>query len=239
MTTSEFDESTTRAARTTARALDTKGTSESAAVVSLVRRILQTDNHASGVLIDVGCGTGRLYAELRGCFARYVGIDVVQYPGFPSAPDASFQHANLDDNSVERDVAGADVVCCLETIEHVENPRALVRAVDRMTKPGGRVIISTPNQLSLLSKICLVTRNEFVHFQERPGLYPAHLTALLECDLHRLSREIGWMDVKTLFSGAGRIPGTHRAWPRGLASQTGWRGRAFSDNIVLTARKPS
>ena len=87
--------------------------------------------------------------------------------------------------------------------------------------------------------MCLVTRNEFVHFQERPGLYPAHLTALLECDLLRLAREAGWVDAVIVFSGEGRMPGTSRSWPLWLGSQSGWRGRAFSDNVVLSARKPS
>src|SRR5206468_2548548 len=130
----------------------------------------------------------------------------------------------------------ADVVCCLETIEHVENPRALARLLSRLAKPGGLVIVSTPNQLSLLSKLSLVVNNEFVHFRERPGLYPAHLSALLECDLRRIAAELGWRDVGIAFSGDGRVPGTARHWPRWLAARQPWRGRAFSDNIVLSAR---
>ena len=91
---------------------------------------------------------------------------------------------------------------------------------------------------SLLSKICLLTRNEFVHFQERPGLYPAHLSALLECDLRRIAGELGWTDPSITFSAEGRIPGTSLHWPAWLVEHDGWRGRAFSDNIVLSATAP-
>ena len=222
--------------RTTVRALDTKGTSDSAGLLSLVRRLVEGEPR-QGQLIDVGCGTGRLYSELHGCFTRYVGVDVVRYDGFPVATDASFHLCDLDALQRTDQLQPADIVCCIETIEHLENPRALVRSLDALSKPGGRIIVSTPNQLSLLSKLCLLTRNEFVHFQERPGLYPAHLTALLECDLRRLASEMAWTDVTILFSGEGRMPGTSARWPRWLTATTGWRGRAFSDNVVLSARK--
>jgi 2-polyprenyl-3-methyl-5-hydroxy-6-metoxy-1,4-benzoquinol methylase len=45
----------------------------------------------------------------------------------------------------------ADVVASVETIEHLENPRAFMRQLARVVKPGGVVIVSTPNQLSLLT----------------------------------------------------------------------------------------
>lgn len=222
--------------RTTARALDTRGTSGSTRLLTLVRTLVESEPR-NAVLVDVGCGTGRLHTLLHGCFERYHGIDVVRYPEFPSAADASFHQCDLDSAHTIPDLPLANVVCCIETIEHVENPRALVRALDALVTPGGRIILSTPNQLSILSKLCLLTRNEFVHFQERPGLYPAHLTALLECDLRRLASEVGWTGVAIRFSSEGRMPGTSRSWPRWLTATTGWRGRAFSDNIVLSARK--
>ena len=223
---------------TIARALASAGSSESSGLYALVRELVaQAD--ARGVVVDVGCGRGALYAGLQGLFSHYVGIDVVRHAGFPEAPDVTYVNASLDDGPAGLPEGIADVLCCVETIEHVENPRLLVRCLSRLAKPGCRLIISTPNQLSLLSKLCLVLKNEFVHFQERPGCYPAHLSALLECDLLRIAREAGWVDISTQFSGEGRMPGTATRWPAWLASRNGWRGRAFSDNVVLTARTPS
>jgi 2-polyprenyl-3-methyl-5-hydroxy-6-metoxy-1,4-benzoquinol methylase len=120
----------------------------------------------------------------------------------------------------------------VETIEHLENPRAFVRELARLAKPGGTVLVTTPNQLSLLSKLTLLTRNQFNAFQEAPGLYPAHITALLEVDLRRIARETGLEGVEVHYSGFGRIPFTARHWPRPL------QGRAFSDNVALLARRP-
>jgi hypothetical protein len=51
------------------------------------------------------------------------------------------------------------------------------------------VVITTPNQESLLSKLTLLLLNEFNAF--RAGSYPAHLTALLEVDRRRIAAECG------------------------------------------------
>jgi hypothetical protein len=108
----------------------------------------------------------------------------------------------------------------------------------RLTAPGGWLVVTTPNQLSLLSKLTLLSKNEFVHFQERPGLYPAHISALLEVDLVRMCRENGLEDVAVRYTGHGRIPFTPRDWPSFLHAVSGAKGRAFSDNVIVLARKP-
>lgn len=201
-----------------------------AVLAALTERGIHADR-----LLDVGCGTGNLRNRVRGVCARYVGSDAIRHEGFPA--DAEFVLANLDTGRVELPDGACDVVACIETIEHVENPRALMRELVRLTAPGGWLVVTTPNQLSLLSKLTLLSKNEFVHFQERPGLYPAHISALLEVDLLRMCRENGLDDVAVRYSGRGRIPFTPRDWPSLLRAREGAKGRAFSDNVLVIARK--
>jgi len=191
---------------------------------------------AASCLLDVGCGTGTLRSRVSGICERYIGADAVRYDGFP--PDAEFVIANLDAGKVALPDGTCDVVACIETIEHVENPRALMRELVRLAAPGGWLVVTTPNQLSVLSKLTLLTKNEFVHFQERPGLYPAHISALLEVDLVRICRENALEEVAVRYSGRGRIPFTPRDWPSLLRARSGPKGRAFSDNVLVVARKP-
>ena len=223
--------------RTVQRARESLGTSNSAAMLSLVRELV-CRHTVCDVLVDMGCGTGQLHNLLQGCFTRYVGVDVVEHDGFPRTPDAEFLKLDIDRPGAGLPAAVADVVCCVETIEHLENPRALARQLDALSKPGGLIVITTPNQLSALSKLCLIWKNEFVHFQKGPGLYPAHLSALLECDLKHIAEEMGWQDIAIHYSGEGRVPGGSGHWPAWLSARTGWRGRTFSDNVVLSAVKP-
>lgn len=143
---------------------------------------------AGGVLVDLGCGQGKLWSFVSDRFDRYVGVDAVRYPDLP--PHTEFIALDLNTTKVPLPQDFADVVCAVEIIEHLENPRAFVRELVRLTKPGGLVIVTTPNQLSLLSKLTLIWKNQFNAFQQAPGLYPAHITALLEIDFSVFIRSV-------------------------------------------------
>jgi 2-polyprenyl-3-methyl-5-hydroxy-6-metoxy-1,4-benzoquinol methylase len=107
-----------------------------------------------------------------------------------------------------------------------------MRQLKRVTKPGGMVVVSTPNQLSILSLMTLIAKYRFAMFQDVH--YPAHLTALLEIDLLRMAAETGLVDVSVEYTRQGRIPKTPWHYPVALASL--WP-RALSDNVVLIGRK--
>ncbi len=220
---------TTSAPTTEQRAEVSLGTSAEA-IYLLLARTIREGHPGGGTLLDVGCGTGGLWGYVREQFHVYVGADVIRYEGFPEG--AEFRPVDLDTGRIDLPDGTADVVACVETIEHVENPRALVRELARLVRPGGLVVVTTPNQISLLSKLGLLLKNQFPAFQERPGLYPAHITALLPIDLLRMAREFGLVEPAIRYTDSGRIPGTSLRWPRPLA------GRAFSDNVLLMARRP-
>jgi glycosyltransferase involved in cell wall biosynthesis/2-polyprenyl-3-methyl-5-hydroxy-6-metoxy-1,4-benzoquinol methylase len=187
------------------------------------------------VIVDLGCGRGDCARTLEGMYDLYLGCDAVAYDGFPrgSAP-IEFRKIDLNRPPYALADASAAAVVSVETIEHLENPRAFMREIARIVRPGGYVVVTTPNQLSLMSKLNLLVRNQFYDFQEAPGLYPAHITALLEEDLRRIAKESGLTNVEIRYTDHGRIPLTSRHWP----SRLGARGRWFSDNVVMVARRP-
>ena len=49
-----------------------------------------------------------------------------------------------------------DVVTCLEVIEHLHNPDNLIKEIYRVLKPGGVLILSTPNLASLTNRLLLL-----------------------------------------------------------------------------------
>jgi SAM-dependent methyltransferase len=206
-----------------------------APVYQMLAQAMDERGIAADVLVDVGCGRGDFSGIARRRTRRYVGVDVLRHAGFPE--ELELVLVDLETGRVPLDDGFADVVTCAETIEHVENPRALARELTRLLKPGGWLFVTTPNQLSLASLLCLLGRGQFQSFQEAPGSYPAHLSALLEIDLVRIARECGLTDIDVLFSGSGRVPFTARHWPKPLQVHRGRRARAFSDNILMCARK--
>lgn len=211
------------------RALRSGGTSDGT-IYRMVADCLAKRRIEGKILLDVGCGRGELWPFVSNYFSAYIGADVVRYDGFPER--AGFYRIDLDVGRVPLPDASADVVAAVETIEHLENPRAFARELTRLVKPGGWIVVTTPNQLSVLSKLTLTVRNEFNSF--RAGSYPAHLTALLEVDLFRIARECGWVDIAVVYSGRGRIPGMRWHWPPLLSRCF---PRAFSDNVLVIGRK--
>jgi SAM-dependent methyltransferase len=201
------------------------------AVYRLVARALASRHPGGGTLLDVGCGSGRLWAFLADRFDRYVGVDAARYDGFP--PAGEFHAADLDAGALPLPDGCADVVAAVETVEHLENPRAFLRSLARLVSPGGWVVVTTPNQASLLSVATLALHGE--HNAFRDGQYPAHLTALLPVDLVRIAGECGLAEASVTFSGRGRIPGSARHWPGALSRAF---PRGFSDNVLLAARRP-
>src|SRR5438094_5619815 len=151
------------------------------------------------ILLDVGCGTGRLWSYVRDRFAAYVGVDLVHYEGFPG--DETFVHADLDGDPLPLRDQSADVVIAAETIEHLENPRAFVRELVRVVKSEGWIVTTTPNQLSRLSLSTLFVKARFNAFQDVH--YPAHVSALLPVDLERIGKDNGLSGVAIEYSRDG------------------------------------
>ena len=105
-------------------------------------------------VLDCACGTGygvRLLCE-QGSAAQVIGIDIAdasvqyarRYHGVRSAlfVCASAQRLPISDATV-------DVITSFETIEHVPDDCALIEEFHRVLRPGGTLIVSTPNQWPL------------------------------------------------------------------------------------------
>jgi 2-polyprenyl-3-methyl-5-hydroxy-6-metoxy-1,4-benzoquinol methylase len=114
------------------------------------------------MLIDIGCGCGRLCPFARKKTSSYFGVDIVLYADLPAKIE--FIPFDLDVGKAPLLDGYADVVCAVETIEHLENPKAFMRELVSLAKPDGLVIVTIPNQLSLLSKLPLILKSQFNAF---------------------------------------------------------------------------
>jgi 2-polyprenyl-6-hydroxyphenyl methylase/3-demethylubiquinone-9 3-methyltransferase len=103
-------------------------------------------------VVDVGCGGGLLVEGMARRGARVLGIDLA-----PEALAVARLHALESGLEVEyRAVAVEalaesatgqfDLVTCLEMLEHVPDPAAVVASAARLVRPGGNVVFSTINR---------------------------------------------------------------------------------------------
>src|SRR5215475_1045485 len=135
------------------------------------------------MVLDLGGGAGHFTRTLTDYF-EYVHL--MDFAPIIQSERIICSSGNLNDSLPYSD-ATFDAVVSLEVIEHLENPRHFVREIARILKLNGRCLITTPNQISLSSKLCLLLRDRLHHFQD--ASYPAHITALLPTDLLRISAE--------------------------------------------------
>jgi ubiquinone/menaquinone biosynthesis C-methylase UbiE len=98
-------------------------------------------------VLDVACGSGFGLEMLASVGARAFGVD---YAGETLVevrqrlPDSSLVRA--DATRLPLRSASIDQVVSFETIEHVPDARALVHEVRRVLRPGGHLVLSTPNR---------------------------------------------------------------------------------------------
>ncbi len=100
------------------------------------------------VVLDVGCGPGivsRALAE-RGC--RVYGIEIdSRKAAVARASCVEVAEADLETVSLPALFVGQrfDAILCLDVLEHLKNPVAVLSELRAMLAPGGAVLISVPN----------------------------------------------------------------------------------------------
>jgi 2-polyprenyl-6-hydroxyphenyl methylase/3-demethylubiquinone-9 3-methyltransferase len=103
-------------------------------------------------VLDVGCGGGILAESMYFKGAEVTGIDlgekalsVAKLHQLESGAKVDYRLIAVEQLAIENP-AGYDVVTCMEMLEHVPDPAAVVTACAKLVKPGGNVFFSTINR---------------------------------------------------------------------------------------------
>ncbi len=109
---------------------------------------------AGKAVADISCGPGYGTALLvsAGNAARAVGVDIDEEAiGYAQAVygGGNVEYLTADGQATGLEDDSFDVVVSFETIEHLPDDQALVAEFARLLRPGGQLIISTPNQWPL------------------------------------------------------------------------------------------
>jgi 2-polyprenyl-6-hydroxyphenyl methylase/3-demethylubiquinone-9 3-methyltransferase len=103
-------------------------------------------------IVDVGCGGGILAEAMAAKGATVTGIDLAEKPlkvamlhRMETGTHVDYRLVSAEDLAAE--LPGAfDMVTCMEMLEHVPDPPAIVGACAKLVKPGGLVFFSTINR---------------------------------------------------------------------------------------------
>jgi 2-polyprenyl-6-hydroxyphenyl methylase/3-demethylubiquinone-9 3-methyltransferase len=107
---------------------------------------------AGKTVVDIGCGGGILTEAMARNGAQVSGIDlsekalkVADLHGLESGIKVHYEMIPAEALAA-REPASYDVVTCMEMLEHVPDPAAVVQACATLVKPGGHVFFSTLNR---------------------------------------------------------------------------------------------
>ena len=183
-------------------------------------------------VLDVGCGGGILAEAMARRSEHVTGIDLAARPlgvARLHALEAGVQNLKYREIATEalaeEAPASFDVVTCMEMLEHVPDPSAVVRACSTLVKPGGWVFFSTLNR-NPKSFLFAIVGAEYVL-----GLLPKgtheYARFIRPSELARWARESGLTLQGT--RGMEYNPFTRRYW---LSENT-------SVNYMIACRKPA
>ncbi len=107
-------------------------------------------------VLDVGCGGGILSESMARRGARVTGIDMGETPINVARLHAleagvDIEYAITSTEALARQRADNkdkpyDIITCMEMLEHVPDPAAIIASCSDMLKPGGHLFLSTINR---------------------------------------------------------------------------------------------
>jgi SAM-dependent methyltransferase len=176
--------------------------------------------------LDVGCATGALLLTLRERGWRTLGVEVCA----PSA-DYARNERGLDVRggtleSAGLDAAGLDAVYLGHVIEHLNDPWATLAEIGRILRPGGELIVITPNSDGFQARL---------FGREWRSVINDHLYLFSRRTLGELLRRTGFELVAAKTWG-GWARGAKPAWLKPLLDPAAKR-LGMGDVMVLRARK--
>ena len=142
-------------------------------LLELAFRKLEQFKAGRGDLCDLPCGTG--YLSMR---AHEAGWTVHPHdidPGAWEGSDAIAATAADLNAPLEIPDRAFDALTCCEGIEHIENPHLVLREFHRIVRPGGLLVVSTPNTIDLRQRLRFLHRGYWSHF---PPFVPGHINAM-------------------------------------------------------------
>lgn len=119
-------------------------------------------------LIDVGCGVGRFLAEARGKYRTGMGVDA-DPQSLRSARGKGAFVAQAEIEEAELPCREMTAAACLDVIEHVRDPGRLLGKIGRVLRPGGLLLVSTPNIRYWTRLAARLFRGSFPRTSSRPG----------------------------------------------------------------------
>lgn len=141
-------------------------------------------------VLEFGAGSGAMSRRLADLGFRVTASDLFAESFRPV--DVPFVAADLNRAFAAQWPLGFDAVMALEIVEHLENPRDVLRQIRSLLPAGGHLVLSTPNIANPVSQALFLRRGQFQWFRDIDYREQGHITPLSPWVLEKALLEAGF-----------------------------------------------
>lgn len=180
--------------------------------------------HAAGVMeqhgllahgtrvLELACGAGAMSQRLGGRGLSVLALDALPEAFKAKAPSVRSRFADLNGPFEVGLEESFDLVLAMEIIEHLEAPRAFLRACFACLKPGGHLFLTMPNVDSSYAILSLAFNGTFARFDDNYLRQDGHIMPLVRHQFLAAAGDCGFQTVAQQIFGKDSL--SLRAWPK-------------------------
>jgi len=177
-----------------------RAAARSLARAHLALGLLDRASIRGGRLLDVGCGPGWALDRFRAAGFDALGLEA----STAAASQARARGLAVDVQDIESAAPPGPnrVVTALEVLEHVREPLSVLKALSRAVEPGGRLVVSLPNEFHLLRRLAILAgRPGWAGHRRFGGHDDPHLRYFTPREAERLFAAAGLCVLDRAFDG--------------------------------------
>jgi SAM-dependent methyltransferase len=158
-------------------------------------------------ILELGSGSGAFACRLVDNGYQVTCCDITA-ENFGILENVPFIEADLNSEFSTQLKNTYDAVIALEIIEHLENPWQFLRQIVKLVRPGGTVLISTPNVDTPRSLLSFAKYGHFKYFKDSDAGPGGHISPISQWQLVKILERAGLSKI--------RIEGFGAPWGSGL-----------------------
>jgi 2-polyprenyl-3-methyl-5-hydroxy-6-metoxy-1,4-benzoquinol methylase len=233
--TADYFHSQTKGGYPDYRASEAVMRSEFRSMVQFVRRIVP-----SGRLLEIGAAFGFFLLEARAHYDVH-GIEIATQAASFAREQGLAVYTGPATRALMAEIGTVDVIVMFDVIEHLEDPRDVLCLCGDYLRPGGAVVLTTPDFASPLARLAgrrwrnLTPPHHLWYFTPDSLARLAAAAGLIVAEVSHPWKRVPWALVLQLL---GRVGGIH--WPQSLMSAASRMGIAVNlfDSMRVVLLKP-